>query len=109
MEKASTIVVSNATLAVYFDARGRAIHFEDVENLKREISPVTMLNHRSRPHVGPTLLFSTPESSLFYKICCVHGKCYPCSILEYISLKLIEFFKQLISGLGNTRAPGSTS
>src|SRR5882672_11170452 len=100
MEKASTIVVTNAKMAVYFNARGRAVHFEDVENVKREISPVTMHKHRSSPHVGPTLLFSTEESSMFYRICCVHGICFPCSMLEYIFLKLIELFKQLIFGIG---------
>jgi hypothetical protein len=108
MEKASTIVVSNAKMAVYFDARGRAMHFEDVENVKREISPVTMLKRRSRPHVGPTLLFSTEESSMFYKTCCIHGKCFPCSIFEYLYLKLLEFFQQLF-GISKTRTPGKTS
>jgi hypothetical protein len=95
MEKASTIVVSNAKMAVYFDASGRAMHFEDVENVKREISPVAMLNERSRPHVGRTLLFSTGESSMFRKICCINGKCWPCGILEYALLKLLELLKQL--------------
>jgi hypothetical protein len=108
MERASTIVVSNAKMAVYFDARGRAIHCEDVENVKREISPVAMLSKRSRPHVGPTLLFSTEESSMFYKTCCIPGKCWPCSIFEYLYLKLIEFLQQLF-GIRKTRTPGRTS
>jgi hypothetical protein len=95
MEKASTIVVSNAKMAVYFDARGRATHCEDVENVRREISPVAMLNERSRPHVGPTLMFSTEESSMFRKMCCIPGKCWPCSVLEYALLKLLEFLKHL--------------
>lgn len=91
MEPALSTVPSQAVMAVYLDAQGKALVIENVRNVSRQIRQVDMLTERPSPSDGGLVTFQSVAS----RLCCIPGKCWPCSIVEYLFLEMILFFKRM--------------
>jgi hypothetical protein len=90
MEPALSTVPSQAVMAVYLDAQGKALVIENVKNVSRQIRPVEMLKERPPDDGGLVTFQSAP-----FRICCINGKCWPCSLVEYLFIGMVLFFKRL--------------
>jgi hypothetical protein len=91
MEPALSTVPTQAVMAVYLDAQGKALVIENVKNVSRQIRPVDMLTERPSSSEDGLVTF---QSALF-RICCINGKCWPCSLVEYLFVGMVLFFKRL--------------
>jgi hypothetical protein len=103
MEQALSKLSQKPVMAVYLDAELRVVAVENVQNVDRAILPAAMLDKRPNLYGRRVVMFHAAPGISYTKICCAHGQCWPCSISEYVILKLIEFFRQLFS-FGKKRA-----
>lgn len=92
MEPALSTMPSEAVMAVYLDARGKALLVENVKNVSRQIRQVDMLSERPSSAAGTVVTFPGGGGFVPFRICCIPGRCWPCSIFQYFFLKMIEFF-----------------
>jgi hypothetical protein len=95
MEPALSAIPSQAVMAVYLDAQGKALLIENVKNVSRQIRPVDMLTERPSPSEGGVVTFQGGGGTVAFRICCINGKCWPCSFIEYFGLQMIRFFKSM--------------
>jgi hypothetical protein len=92
MEPGLSPIPSEAVMAVYLDAQGKALLVENVTNVSRQIRQVDMLPERPSPAPGHVMTFPGGGGTAAFRICCIPGRCWPCSIVQYFFLRMIEFF-----------------
>lgn len=91
MEPTVKTIPSEAVMAVYLDAQGKALLIENVKNVSRQIRPVDMLTKRPSSPEGGLMTFQGGGGSVPFRICCIPGKCWPCGFVEYLFLRMIWF------------------
>jgi hypothetical protein len=84
-------VPSGALVAVYLDSEGRAVLVEDLKGVRREgVRRLQMREGERTPRLEGRVM-SFRGTGYFVRCCYVNGKCYPCALLEFLIIAIVQF------------------
>jgi hypothetical protein len=94
----TTAIPEGALVALYLNAQGKVLLIEDLKNVQRDVQGMVRGCTDARPSIfeGPVVSFRRAEG---LRCCYVRGKCYPCTLLEFIVLTILQFIVALVKGL----------
>jgi hypothetical protein len=86
-------IPTEAVVAIYLDARGRAVFVEDVNKVERDGRALAC--NDGRPALADSHVVSFRKAVNLTRCCWVNGRCYPCSLVEYLLLLVYQLFRNL--------------